>query len=53
MRHPQLEHNRLLAEVDSPVGRIPTVGNPFLVDGERPRLGAVPGLGEHEGVEPS
>jgi itaconate CoA-transferase len=52
MRHPQLEHNRLLAEVDSPVGPIPTVGNPFLVDGERPRLGAVPGLGEHEGVEP-
>jgi itaconate CoA-transferase len=53
MRHPQLEHNRLLAEVESPVGPIPTVGNPFLVDGERPRLGAVPGLGEHEGVEPS
>lgn len=46
MRHPQLEHNRLVAEVDSPAGRIPTVGNPFLVDGERPGLGSVPGLGE-------
>ncbi|HEX5468782.1 MAG TPA: CoA transferase [Gaiellaceae bacterium] len=47
MEHPQLAHNRLVAEVDSPGGRIPTVGNPFLVGGERPELGAVPGLGEH------
>jgi itaconate CoA-transferase len=49
MTHPQLEHNRLVAEVDSPAGPIPTVGNPFLVRGERPGLGPVPGLGEHTG----
>jgi crotonobetainyl-CoA:carnitine CoA-transferase CaiB-like acyl-CoA transferase len=59
MEHPQLAHNELIAEVDSPAGPIPTVGNPFLVGGSRPRLGSVPGLGEHTaeilrelGVEP-
>ncbi len=45
--HPQLAHNGLVAEVDSPSGRIPVVGSPFLVDGERPETGAVPALGEH------
>jgi crotonobetainyl-CoA:carnitine CoA-transferase CaiB-like acyl-CoA transferase len=59
LTHPQLEHNRLVAEVDSPAGRLPTVGNPFLVGGERPSLAPVPALGEHTdevlrevGVEP-
>jgi itaconate CoA-transferase len=55
MEHPQLAHNRLVSEVGSPVGLIPTIGNPFLIGGERPRLGSVPGLGEHTGelgVEP-
>ena len=47
VEHPQLAHNRLVAEVDSPVGRIPVIGSPFLVDGERPSSGPVPGLGEH------
>jgi itaconate CoA-transferase len=47
MEHPQLAHNRLVVEVDSPVGPIPTIGNPFLVDGERPAVGPVPALGEH------
>jgi itaconate CoA-transferase len=47
MEHPQLAHNHLVAVVDSPVGPLPTVGSPFLVDGERPAVGAVPGLGEH------
>jgi itaconate CoA-transferase len=47
MEHPQLAHNRLAAEVDSPAGRIPAVGVPFLLDGDRPEAGAVPGLGEH------
>ena len=49
MNHPQLAHNRLITEVGSPAGGLPTVGNPFLVGGERPGLGAVPGLGEHTG----
>jgi itaconate CoA-transferase len=47
MEHPQLHHNRLVAEVGSPVGPIPTIGNPFLLEGDRPELGPVPALGEH------
>jgi itaconate CoA-transferase len=47
MAHPQLEHNGLVVEIDSPAGRIPAVGNPFLVGGERPPVGAVADLGEH------
>lgn len=47
MRHPQLEYNRLVTEVGSPVGRIPTFGDPILLDGERAELGPVPALGEH------
>jgi crotonobetainyl-CoA:carnitine CoA-transferase CaiB-like acyl-CoA transferase len=59
MEHPQLAHNELVAEVDSPAGPIPAVGSPFLVGGVRPGSGAVPGLGEHTdevlrelGIEP-
>jgi len=47
MAHPQLAHNRLVAEVGSPVGSIPTIGVPFLVDGVRPEPGDVPALGQH------
>ena len=47
MEHPQLAHNRLMSDVDSPAGLIPTIGNPFLVGGDRPEVGPVPGLGEH------
>jgi itaconate CoA-transferase len=47
MRHAQLEHNRLVTDVGSPVGRIPTIGNPFVVGGARTPVGAVPELGEH------
>jgi itaconate CoA-transferase len=60
MEHPQLEHNGLVAEVGSPVGTIPVVGSPFLVDGRRPEPGSVPALGEDTaavlgdlGVEPA
>jgi itaconate CoA-transferase len=47
LEHPQLRHNRLVVEVDSPAGPLPTIGNPFLVGGDRPALGPVPALGEH------
>jgi crotonobetainyl-CoA:carnitine CoA-transferase CaiB-like acyl-CoA transferase len=47
MEHAQLAHNRLVAEVDSPAGPIPTIGSPFLVAGERTPIGPVPALGEH------
>jgi itaconate CoA-transferase len=47
MRHPQLEHNRLVTDAGSPAGRIPTIGNPFVLGGARPPVGAVPDLGEH------
>jgi crotonobetainyl-CoA:carnitine CoA-transferase CaiB-like acyl-CoA transferase len=47
VEHPQLAHNCLVVEVGSPVGPIPVVGSPFLVDGERPAAGDVPALGEH------
>jgi len=47
MAHPQLEHNRLVAEVGSAAGPIPVVGSPFLVGGSRGHPGAVPALGEH------
>jgi itaconate CoA-transferase len=47
LEHPQLRHNRLVADVRSPVGLLPTVGNPFLLGGGRPGLGPVPALGEH------
>lgn len=47
MEHPQLLHNRLVAEIGSPVGPIPTIGSPIEVGGERPELGPVPSLGEH------
>jgi itaconate CoA-transferase len=47
MSHPQLEHNALVHEVDSPGGRIPVVAPPFVVAGARPEAGAVPALGEH------
>ena len=47
LEHPAAQHGRLVAEVDSPAGRIPTVGIPFLVGGGRPKPGSVPALGEH------
>ncbi len=47
MEHPQLEASGLVAEIGSPAGPIPTIGVPFLVDGERPQPGDVPALGEH------
>jgi itaconate CoA-transferase len=47
MMHPQLAHNRLVTEIGSPVGPIPTIGCAIALDGDRPELGPVPALGEH------
>jgi itaconate CoA-transferase len=47
VEHPQLAHNGLVVDVESEVGRLPVIGSPFLVEGERPPSGAVPALGEH------
>jgi crotonobetainyl-CoA:carnitine CoA-transferase CaiB-like acyl-CoA transferase len=47
MVHPQLAHNRLVTEIGSPAGPIPTIGSPIALGGDRPELGPVPGLGEH------
>jgi itaconate CoA-transferase len=49
LEHPQLAHNGLIEDVESPSGRLPVVGSPFRVGGERSRSGPVPGLGEHTG----
>ncbi|HSJ93253.1 MAG TPA: CoA transferase, partial [Gaiellaceae bacterium] len=49
MKHPQLEHAGLVTTVDSPAGPIPTIGVPFLVNGERPPAGPVPALGDDRG----
>ncbi len=47
LAHPQLAASGIVTETDSPAGRIPTIGAPFLVDGQRPGVGPVPDLGEH------
>ena len=47
LAHPQLAHNGLVTEIDSPVGRIPTIGSPFSSTESARASGAVPGLGEH------
>ena len=47
LAHPAAEHGKLVAEVGSPAGPLPTIGVPFLVGGARPQPGDVPALGEH------
>jgi crotonobetainyl-CoA:carnitine CoA-transferase CaiB-like acyl-CoA transferase len=47
MEHPQLAFNHLVTSVRSPVGELPTIGSPILLDGDRPELGPLPALGEH------
>ena len=37
----------MISQIGSPVGEIPSIGSPILVDGERAELGPVPALGEH------
>jgi itaconate CoA-transferase len=47
MSHPQLAYNRLVTEIGSPVGPIPTIGSPIELGRDRPELGPIPALGEH------
>lgn len=45
--HPQLIARERWREIDSPVGKLPTVLPPMNFAGISPRLGPVPALGEH------
>jgi crotonobetainyl-CoA:carnitine CoA-transferase CaiB-like acyl-CoA transferase len=46
LAHPQLVARRFFREVDSPVGRLPVVGNPLRLSSSAPRFDAIPELGE-------
>jgi crotonobetainyl-CoA:carnitine CoA-transferase CaiB-like acyl-CoA transferase len=46
LAHPQLVARRFFCEVDSPVGRLPVIGNPLRLSDSPPRFDAIPGLGE-------
>jgi itaconate CoA-transferase len=45
--HPQLVARERWTQVDTPAGRIPALLPPALPDSVQPRMGPVPGLGEH------
>ncbi len=45
--HPQLAARERWAKVDSPAGELDVLKPPFNLDGEEPRMGAVPAVGEH------
>lgn len=45
--HPQLAARHRWMEVDSPVGPIMTLRPPITLDGEEPRMGPIPALGQH------
>jgi crotonobetainyl-CoA:carnitine CoA-transferase CaiB-like acyl-CoA transferase len=47
LAHPQLIARRFFREVDSPVGRVPVVGNPLRLSESPARFDPVPALGEH------
>jgi itaconate CoA-transferase len=46
LAHPQLIARRFFREVDSPVGRVPVVGNPLRLSDSPARFDPVPALGE-------
>jgi itaconate CoA-transferase len=46
LAHPQLVARRFFREVDSPVGRVPVVGNPLRLSDSPARFDPVPALGE-------
>jgi itaconate CoA-transferase len=45
--HPQLAARERWAKVGSPAGELDVLKPPFNLDGEEPRMGAVPAVGEH------
>jgi itaconate CoA-transferase len=45
--HPQLKARDRWREVDTPVGRIPALQPPIIMEGMEARMDPVPGLGEH------
>jgi itaconate CoA-transferase len=45
--HPQLAARQRWTEVETPAGKIPALFPPALPDSVQPRMGPVPGLGEH------
>ena len=46
-KHPQLQARGRWTEVDTPTGPIPALLPPGDTDAFRPRMDAVPGLGQH------
>ncbi|HKA32115.1 MAG TPA: CaiB/BaiF CoA-transferase family protein [Candidatus Binatia bacterium] len=47
LAHPQAAARRLIREVESPVGKVPVVGNPVRLSSSPARYDAIPELGEH------
>jgi crotonobetainyl-CoA:carnitine CoA-transferase CaiB-like acyl-CoA transferase len=47
LAHPQATARRLIREVESPVGKVPVVGNPVRLSASPARYDAIPDLGEH------
>lgn len=45
--HPQLAARERWTQVDTPAGQVPALFPPALPDSVQPRMGPVPGLGEH------
>jgi itaconate CoA-transferase len=45
--HPQLAARQRWVKVDSPAGELDALKPPFNLDGEEPRMGPVPAVGEH------
>src|ERR1051325_2117559 len=47
LAHPQATARRLIREVESPVGKVPVVGNPVRLSASPARYDAIPDLGQH------
>ncbi|HEX9445409.1 MAG TPA: CaiB/BaiF CoA-transferase family protein [Candidatus Binatia bacterium] len=47
LAHPQAVARQLIREVESPVGKVPVVGNPLRLSASPARYDGIPALGEH------